>query len=342
VGCGFIARRHLDAWACLDGARIVALCDRHPERTAGLASTYGVPWTFTSMPKLLSAIGDRLDFVDVALPPQAHVEAIRTATARGLHVLCQKPLTAGPDEIAVIKTLLAQTDRIVAVNEMWKWLPLYRRVGELLRAGEVGEINKVRLSSICNLLLPRLEGQPQLGAWPRFRTLQRLVIGEYGPHGIDLMRTWFGEPRALRARTSRLNADLIGEDAAEVDLDMSGFTAELRLDWARPGTPTADALDGETLLIRGTEGLLTVVSASELTLRREGTVRRERYDGDPRVEAFGSSQRDFVEAVLTGRPPASGADDYLLTDTLVHAAYSSAAGGGAEIREPTAPPALDG
>ncbi|MAP18220.1 MAG: oxidoreductase, partial [Aurantimonas sp.] len=41
IGCGFFAQNQLHAWRDIDGAEIVALCDRDPERLAATAETFG-------------------------------------------------------------------------------------------------------------------------------------------------------------------------------------------------------------------------------------------------------------------------------------------------------------
>ena len=41
IGCGFFSKNHLHGWNGVDGAKIVALCDRNPARLALLGDQFG-------------------------------------------------------------------------------------------------------------------------------------------------------------------------------------------------------------------------------------------------------------------------------------------------------------
>ena len=73
IGCGFFAANHLNAWRDVEGAEIVALCDRDPARLAEAAARFGIARTYADAGEMLAAEG--LDFVDIATtvrePPAA-------------------------------------------------------------------------------------------------------------------------------------------------------------------------------------------------------------------------------------------------------------------------------
>src|SRR5262245_36887601 len=89
VGAGVWSKVQLAAWAGVPNARIVALCDRRPERLHAVASMFNVPNTFEDVQAMLA--NAELDFVDICTRPDSHAPLIRIVAGCGLPVLCQKP-----------------------------------------------------------------------------------------------------------------------------------------------------------------------------------------------------------------------------------------------------------
>ena len=86
VGAGFFARFHLDAWRRLDGARLVAVCDRDPATHAYVESVDKRIPVYADAGTMLDA--EDLQLVDIATPPDTHLSLAADATARGLSIIC--------------------------------------------------------------------------------------------------------------------------------------------------------------------------------------------------------------------------------------------------------------
>src|SRR3954471_23757935 len=67
VGCGKIADGHAEILKFLDGAQLVAVCDREPILAEQLAVRFGVPAWYSSLDQMLAA--ERLDVVHITTPP---------------------------------------------------------------------------------------------------------------------------------------------------------------------------------------------------------------------------------------------------------------------------------
>ncbi|WGX95304.1 Gfo/Idh/MocA family protein [Nocardioides sp. L-11A] len=347
IGCGYISPRHIRAWASATNAQLVAVCDTDVDKAAKAAESAGVRHVFTSVDDMLSTLGDDLDFVDVCVPPEYHLEVVEKAGARGVHVLCQKPLATTTADSLRIAEIVAATGIVFAINEMWKWIPAYEHVWKMLRNDVLGDIEFVKFTGHSNLLLPRraedrfdaVPDRPSAAnrdaLMPRFSQMERLIVLEYGVHVLDMLREWFGEPAGLRASLGRSNPALIGDDSAFIELKYD-FDAEVLLDWSVPGPETPDNIDGESLIIRASNGLLTVYAGKWVEWHpADGQVERFSFPADTRDSAFARSHQDFADAVIGRTEPASSVTGNLATQGLVMSSYASG-GTGDWIENPAA------
>lgn len=327
VGCGAIAPRHFTAWSLIEDARIVATYDLDGSKAAALAAQFGIARHFTSIAEMRQALPD-LDFVDITTPPDTHVDLIGIALAHDLHVLCQKPVAEDSGDLARLVELSRLSSSTVAVNEVWKWLPAYRKVLDLLRSGAAGRIEQVRFSSTGNMLESWRLTPAYRGLFDRLRVMPRLVAFEYGVHIIDLFRTLFGEPETISARIATLHPDISGEDAAWIRLAFSGFSADISLDWSSGTGVDHDVLDRDFMVIRTERGTIRTSAGQHVSWTSlDGNVQDWTFDTDPRAGGFLGSQQDFLRSIREGGAPSSALVDNARTMRLIFACYESARSG---------------
>jgi predicted dehydrogenase len=131
VGIGSAATRaHLPALRAAEHAgivRLVGVCD--PDRARREAVTAGHPHAagFAENDDMLDATSPHL--LVIATPPSAHLGEIAAAAARGVHVLCEKPLGLTDDDVTALRSLsLHHPDLALATVHQyrfaapWKWL----------------------------------------------------------------------------------------------------------------------------------------------------------------------------------------------------------------------------
>src|SRR3546814_15138274 len=90
IGCGFFASNHLNAWRDLDGAAIVAVCDRDPAKANDAASAFGIPAVYGDAPALLAS--EEPDFVDLFTTLARHRPLCALPAARHVAATCPTPL----------------------------------------------------------------------------------------------------------------------------------------------------------------------------------------------------------------------------------------------------------
>lgn len=144
LGCGAISEFHLRAAAGRSDCHIVACADVNPESARHRAAQFGIPRALADSESLLRL--DELDLVVICTPPKWHAEFALRALELGKHVLVEKPLAMNLSEADAIITAACQTDRIVGVALMHRYLPVYHAARDLLERGAVGLPRLVRLS----------------------------------------------------------------------------------------------------------------------------------------------------------------------------------------------------
>src|SRR5262249_15687488 len=99
----------------------------------------------------------RIDFVSVATPNHTHFEIAKAFAEAGFNVLCDKPLTFDLAQAEELVKVVKKTGVVFAVTHNYTGYPLVRQARDMVRSGELGEINAIRAFYIQGWLRRRLE-----------------------------------------------------------------------------------------------------------------------------------------------------------------------------------------
>jgi len=320
AGAGMISWYHLVGWRNLgDRVRVVAICDPDRARGEKRAREFAIPHVYRDAEAMFAA--ELIDALDVITPRETHAAWVDAGADRGIDVLCQKPLTP---TLAESHALVRRTDgksRLMA-HENWRFRPWYRELKRWVAAGDVGEIQFARMSTITSGLLPDASGdRPLLVREPYTQYEERLMIAEVLIHHLDVMRFLCGELRVVAARGARTVADVVGETAAAIFLETaSGVPVEVMGSLAAAGY---SARPPDRLEIIGSKAS---VMFDDCTLALRGPEpRSESFDSAAGYQAsFDGVIAHFVGCLETGAPFETSPADNLETLRLVEHAYWAA------------------
>jgi predicted dehydrogenase len=104
---------------------------------------------------------ERVDFVSVATPNHTHFEIAKAFAEAGFNVTCDKPMTFDLAQAEELAKVVERTKVVFAVTHNYTGYPLVRQARDMVRAGELGEINAVRAFYVQGWLRTRLETQDQ-------------------------------------------------------------------------------------------------------------------------------------------------------------------------------------
>lgn len=331
IGCGFFSQNHLHAWRDVEGAEIVALCDRDPERLAAAASAFGIARTYADAEAMLEA--EDLDFVDVATTVATHRPLVELAAAHGRHVICQKPFAESLKEGAAMVAACRKAGVHLMVHENFRWQSAIRAVKRRLEDGVVGRPFWGRCS--FRSAFDVYARQPYLAEDERF------IIQDLGIHILDIARFLFGEAETLSARTQRVNPKIRGEDVATMLIGHAGGATSI-VDCSYATILSQESFPQTMIEIDGEKGSLRLSRDYALTVATRGG--SETVDVSPPLlpwaerpwhnvqESVFNIQRHFIACLEEGVEAETSGDDNLRTLALVHAAYDSADDGGRMVR----------
>ena len=326
IGAGAWSRIQLSAWAQVEGANIVALCDRHPDRRAAVANEFGIGAGYDDAAAMLDA--QELDFVDICVRPYSHAALVDLAAEHGIPVLCQKPFC---EDLETAQTAVARCERAdvrLMVNENFRWQVRYRQARDVLEGGVLGTPYFTRLYRRSSHARPPFVHNQQY-----FAEMERMVLYEMGGHYIDAMRMLYGNPESVFCRTNRISPDLVGEDSVFFLLTYPGATVAVEEWWS--AVPAPGLVTGPLLAIEGSDGAFFYTADDKIQIYRNGE-RIEHLDVSAEAERSRfttAAQQHFVDCLRTGAQFESSGRSYLDTMAITYACYESAERGTVVVPE---------
>ena len=330
LGAGNVAvHGHLPGWLARGDVAIVAAADPQPvARAAFLERVPRLAW-YETAEELLKR--ETLDFADVCAPPAMHAPLIAASLAKGLHVLCEKPLVLTPEQLHPLVALASAKDRVLAAVHNWRHAPILAAAGELMRQGAVGRV----LSCRWETLRERPAATAGDGA-ANWRVDPAIAGGgvliDHGWHALYVVCGWLDQaPRRVAALLStRRHREWPVEDTAEVSLEFTGGArAEIFLTWAAQERRNRVTIEGTGGSIRLDGKLLEVIpsGATRPSGRREFP--QSLSDGSHHPEWFGLLAEEFVSEIrVAARRGALLAEASLCLELVALARESSLLGGG--------------
>lgn len=326
IGCGFFAINQMHGWNDVEGARIVAICDRDPERLKIVGEQFGIARRYEDATTMFKDGG--FDFVDIATTVQSHHALVSMAAKHKVPVICQKPFALNIAEAKAMVEACRKSGVPLMVHENFRWQSPIRAVRAVIDSAEIGVPFWGRFS--FRSAYDVFSGQPYLAKTKRF------IIEDLGIHTLDIARYLMGDVQAITARTSRINRAILGEDVATMLLDHeSGATSIVDCSYAsklsrEPFPETSVEIDGTQGTIRLLPGYRMEVA--NLTGSRIVDVAPPLLSWASRPwhniqESVVAIQQHWIDCLRSGAEPATSGTDNLKTFALVQAAYQSAATG---------------
>jgi len=324
LGAGNIALRgHLPQWtgdaALAEGAEIVAVADLSRTNLDAAAVLLPGARLYEKAEELLAR--ESPDFVDVCTPPFTHRPLVELAAARGVSVLCEKPIAATLADAEAIADAVRTAGIVFVPCHQYHHSPQWQAVTRLLP--RLGRIHLVEYEVL------RTEANPGNPNWsPAWRTDPALAGGgilfDHGAHILYQLRSVLGEPAAVHATVRNLcHAGYGVEDSAFVVLDFGDRLAEVRLTWAARRRAIRFQFVGEHgELVGDDERVVVRAATTEEVSFADGMSKNSSHS-----EWYAPLMKDFVERVRRHDTSPGPLDEALYVARVIARAYESSAQG---------------
>jgi predicted dehydrogenase len=333
VGAGYWGPNLLRAARATPALRLEWLCDLDLQRAQAVLDPY-TPVRATSDYEAVLA-DPAIAAVAIATPAATHFDLVRAALEAGKHVLVEKPLTASAAEGEKLAALAERSGLVLMCDHTYCYTPAVRRIRELIRSGEIGDVqfvDSVRVN--LGLIQPDVD-----------------VLWDLAPHDLSILDFVLPEgtvPAAVAAHT----ADPVGTGRAclaYLSIWMStGVLAHVNVNWLSPtkirttvfgGTKRTivwDDMNPPARLMIHDRGVDRLESSAVGQDERRQTLISYRT-GDisvpalPEREALPVVMAEFASAITEGRPPLTDAGAGLRVLAVLEAASLSVERDGARV-----------
>ena len=210
IGSGGIAVHHAIQLLTTAGdlGEIVALADPSEQSLAHMKEKRpdlaNVP-TFSDHRQMLAQVP--MDAVEIHSPHNAHTQQILDSLDKGLHVLCEKPLSSTVADSRRVIAKRDETGKILMVSYQRHFQPMYRYIREQIQTGALGEVQTVVVMMAQEWL------RATRGAWRQDPALSLGgQLNDSGSHLVDMF-LWTTGLQAKKVYAEINNFD------AKVDID---------------------------------------------------------------------------------------------------------------------------
>jgi predicted dehydrogenase len=159
---------------------------------------------FAAMARREARLKDGIEAVAIVAPNHIHYPAAREFLRRGIHVICDKPLTSTlPDAKKLVREAEA-SDALFVLTHNYTGYPMVRAAREMIAAGEIGTIRVVQVEYPQDWLTEPADPANKQAEWRTdpARSGAGGSTGDIGTHAYNLVRFTTG------LRLEALSADL--------------------------------------------------------------------------------------------------------------------------------------
>ena len=210
--------------------------------------------------------GERIDFVSIVTPNHVHYPAAGAFIERGIHVVCDKPMTTTLEDADALCRLVRERDVVFALTHNYSGYPLVKQARAMVQAGELGVVRKVVAEYSQGWLSTLIEatGQKQADWRTDPARAGAGALGDIGSHAEHLARY------------------VTGLEIEQLCAEVSTFVEGRRID------------DDANLLVRYRGGAKGVLFCSQISLGEENRLTLRVYGTEASLEWHQQEPNELV------------------------------------------------
>ena len=308
IGAGGIAQTYAQAFQTSERCELVAVADLRKDAAEAFAEPFGAK-AFADYKQL--AENTTIDAVIVSTPPASHPEIAMYFMARGVHVLCEKPLCLSVEEARAMIEAAEKSGVVFTMATKFRYCADVIKAKSILASGTLGEIIQFENAFTAKVDMSKRWNSDKAQAGGG-------VLIDNGTHSVDIIRYFLGAiDEILALETSGTQNLPVEENVKLLAKTRSGVAASVDLTWGiNKELPNF-------ISIYGTNGTLHIgwrESRYKLNTSPDWTVFGKGYD---KVQAFRSKIENFAHAIRGKEELLIKPEDALASVEVIEAAYRS-------------------
>ncbi|MBP0482806.1 Gfo/Idh/MocA family oxidoreductase [Sagittula sp. M10.9X] len=249
-----IASRLDGQWDLVAGA-----LSSDPERARASAAELGLDparsyGSYEEMARAEAAREDRIDAVAIVTPNHMHAGPAVAFLDAGIHVICDKPLAATPEDGQRIANAVQRSGKQFILTHNYTGYPLIRQARAMVARGDLGKIRVVQVEYAQDWLAEETQGKQADWRVDPARSGAGGAVGDIGTHALNLATF------------------VTGLKLARIAADLDAFVPGRRVD------------DNTQVLLRFEGGAKGALWASQVAVGNENALRLRIYGEEAGID----------------------------------------------------------
>ncbi len=182
--------------------------------------------SYRDMASREARLKDGIEAVAIVTPNHMHYPIAREFLKRGIHVICDKPLTSTLADARKLEKLVGESDALFVLTHNYTGYPMIRQAREMIANGDIGDIRVVQAEYAQDWLTEAAEESGSKQAAWRTDPAQSGAggsIGDIGTHAFNLLSFVTGlQTEELAAELHRFVPGRRVDDNAHILLRFEG------------------------------------------------------------------------------------------------------------------------
>ena len=161
----------------------------NPEKALASAQDLGVPRAYTSFAEMAAKEARRKDGIDavaIVTPNHMHAPVAMQFLKRGIHVICDKPLTATLSEAKKLAKAAEASGVVFALTHNYTGYPMIRQAKAMIANGDLGELRLVNVEYVQDWLTEPVDNKQADWRTDPARSGAGGSTGDIGTHAFNL------------------------------------------------------------------------------------------------------------------------------------------------------------
>jgi len=308
VGAGRIAQTYAQVFAHNEEAEVVGVADIRPDAARAMAEMLNCE-SFSSYKQMASMV--QMEAAVVCTPPASHPEVCRFLLERGVHVLCEKPLSVDSKSAQEMIAVAERNGVILTMASKFRYVEDVVRAKSILLSGILGELVLAETSFTSRVDMgTRWNSDPAIAGGG--------VLIDNGSHALDIFRYMVGPIADIQVIEGKRSQGLRVDETVHIFVrSTGGVMGSIDLSWS------INKEQDSYINIYGSHGTV-MIGWKESRYRQASSPEWVVFGrGYKKLDAFDSQISNFARAIRGREALLVTAEDALASVQAVETAYAS-------------------